>query len=125
MAQHVPLTERESNEVVALASIRTPVWSIGEKVGRSESCLHKRHQDLLDKGWAINARKLMKQINDKAMGKTKAGDNTMLIMLAKWHLGYREPQREIHATIDPAVLLAEIKAADAATFIDPPEETEG
>jgi len=111
------------HKIKLMASKRLPITDIATLMDCCAKTLdnHPETRQSIDAGWAeVNL-----TVSNMMIQKCKEGNVSMLIWYSKQYLGCKEPQRDIHATIDPAVLLAEIKAADAATFIDPPEETEG
>jgi len=113
-------TPEQQELIKELASRRVPMKLIAKICGCCENTLKKHHGELIEEGHAEADASVHKSFFDLCVN----GDMKAISMYCKWHLGYREPQREIHATIDPAVLLAELEAADAATFIDPPEVEE-
>ena len=113
-------TPEQRELIKELASRRVPMKLIARVCDMSENTLKKHHGDLIEAGHAEADASVHKAFFDLCM----SGDMKALAMYCKWHLGYKEPPRELHATIDPAILLAELAAADAATFIDPPEVEE-
>ena len=116
----IALTEDQKIQISELAERRIPHELIARVMGVSRSTLERRFRDELDLGKANGEIGYRKKLHEMAM----AGDFKALLLCLKWYCGYREPSREVHTTIDPAQLLADIKAADAATIIDPPEGEE-
>jgi len=119
-ANKIELTEEQQIHIVKLASYRVPHQVIGSVCGISRSTLERNYRAQLDEGKDQSEIGYRRVLHELAMD----GNIKALTIALKWHCGYKEPPREVHATIDPAQLLADIKAADAATIIPPPEAEE-
>jgi hypothetical protein len=116
----IEFTEKHLEKARRLASYRVPMKTIAMVLDCCEATLKNRKEVhyAIEQGWAEMDVKcyaaLCKRIED--------GDMKAIGMYAKWRLEYKEPPRDLHATIDPAALLADLKEAEAATIIPPPPE---
>jgi hypothetical protein len=116
----ITLTAEQETLIEELAARRVPMRLIATSVGMGETTLRTRFKGLIELGWAKADAEVYGAIFEQCL----AGNTKMLILYSKWHLGFKEPTREIHATIDPEQLLADIREAEAATIIPPPVQNE-